>query len=257
MLRLLLVLMVFSSEASVLDLKQQYLSKGGSAKAFAHLECAYKRNAGRSFRTKPIVKDERFIPRCNILEGGTNMVSANRTDVAVIVDYTKKGSEKRLFIIDGRNQIVTSHYVSHGSFRANIKNRTLRQNQNSLDWVKYFSNEEGSNASPSGLFITGKGYQGIWKGPKGDKYSMVLHGIEPGVNDMSCERTIVMHGNQNVRERGFSKGAREMSHGCFMVDYNIVNQMVGRLMGTNNQGGAYFFAYGPREAEMDASAYCR
>lgn len=254
---ILFTIFIFNSNASVLELKDKYLALGGNSKAFEHLKCVFKNSIGKSFDTKRIVKNDLLIPRCNELEGNSNSISVNKSNVAVIVDYTKKGSEKRMFILDGYHGIVSSHYVSHGSFQADIFNKKLRPMKNSLDWAKYFSNEEGSKASATGLYITGKSYQGHWKGPKGDKFSMVLHGVEPQVNDMACERTIVMHGNEDIRESGYRKGARQMSNGCFMVDYKLVNKMVRRLQGSANAGGSVFFVYGPREAAMDASAYCQ
>lgn len=254
--KLIFCTLILNTNASVVNLERAYLEKGGNPKAFKHLKCIYKSKLGKSFDTKRIVKYNKLIPRCNEIEGGSNSISVNRSDVAVIVDYTKKGSERRMFIIDGHHGVVSSHFVSHGAFQADIFNKQLRPQKNNLDWAKYFSNEEGSRASATGLYITGQAYQGNWKGPKGDKFSMVLHGVEGGINDMACERTIVMHGNEDIRESGWKKGARQMSAGCFMVDYNLVNRMVSRLRGSERAGGSVFFVHGPREEALDSSAYC-
>jgi hypothetical protein len=160
------------------------------------------------------------------MTNGENLLEINRPNVAVIVDYTQTSDNRRFFLLNTDEGTVQTFYTSHGRYKAWRTNTRLRHNKNTIREIKYYSNRKGSNASSSGLFITGKRYQGSWRGNEGDKFSMVLHGVEKKNNDNACERTVVMHGNYKINESGENEGINVMSSGCFMMDYEYVNKLV-------------------------------
>jgi hypothetical protein len=81
-----------------------------------------------------------------------------------------------MWVIDMSARRVLFHtHVAHG--------------QGSGDnYATRFSNVGGSHASSLGLYLTGDTYQG------GNGYSLLLDGLEPGVNDNARSRSIVVHG---------------------------------------------------------------
>lgn len=99
---------------------------------------------------------------------------ANRRFMTII-DYTQPSTRKRLFLIDMYSGDVTRFLVSHG------------KNSGEL-YARRFSNRPDSYESPRGFFMTGPEYYGT-RGP-----SMLLYGLQKGINDNSLAREIVMHG---------------------------------------------------------------
>jgi hypothetical protein len=99
---------------------------------------------------------------------------ANRRFITII-DYTQPSTSKRLFLIDLAKGNVTRLLVSHG------------KNSGKL-YATRFSNRPDSFETPKGFFVTGAEYYG----PHGP--SMVLYGLQKGINDNSYYRKIVMHG---------------------------------------------------------------
>ena len=95
------------------------------------------------------------------------------------LDYTEPSTSKRLFLIDLYSWDVTRLLVSHG------------KNSGKL-YATRFSNRPDSLETPRGFFITGAEYYG----PHGP--SMVLYGLQKGINDNSYYRKIVMHGASYV-----------------------------------------------------------
>lgn len=246
-------------------LEEAFLSKGGDPKSLSHLKCFIRKYSQAQFKVKKV---NQLGERCNQLESGGRFLTVGNMNRAVIVDYNKTSDKRRLFILNfdqtGPN-IVQPLFTSHGRFgNTSRSNTTPGKNRNTVKEIKYYSNKKGSNASPSGFAITGRSYIGRWSGPDGRRQSMVIHGIEKNINDNSCERAIVMHGNSYIHEIGSHQGVRRMSSGCYMLDYSIVNKIVNQLRGPggdlnpseNTAGGVIFFTYGPREKELAEDFYC-
>jgi hypothetical protein len=93
-----------------------------------------------------------------------------------IIDYSKPSSEKRLWVVDLKNnKVLFNTYVSHG--------------KNSGDLMATsFSNQPGSLKSSIGVFLTDQPYVG------NNGYSLRLSGLEQGINDNAFNRDIVVHG---------------------------------------------------------------
>jgi hypothetical protein len=109
-------------------------------------------------------------------EGYFNRTPGRRRDVLTIIDFTKPSTEPRLWVIDVPGRRVLFHtWVAHG--------------QGSGDnYATRFSNLHGSHQSSLGLYLTGETYNG------GNGYSLLLEGLDPGVNDNARSRSVVIHG---------------------------------------------------------------
>lgn len=102
--------------------------------------------------------------------------SERRREVLTFIDFTKPSTERRMWVIDMlEKRVLFNTHVAHG--------------QGSGDnYATKFSNVNGSHQSSLGLYLTGGTYNG------GNGYSMLLDGLEPGVNDNARSRAIVVHG---------------------------------------------------------------
>ncbi|TNF01447.1 MAG: hypothetical protein EP326_04255 [Deltaproteobacteria bacterium] len=231
------------------SLEKLYLSKGGNPLAFKHLNCISNRLEVEKFENKKV--KGQLKGWCNEITNGENLIEISRPDTAVIVDYTQTSDKRRFFLLNSTEGTVQSFYVSHGRFKASRSNTTLKKNKNTIKEIKYYNNKINSNASSSGLMISGKRYQGKWRGNEGDKWSLGIYGIEKDINDNVCERSVVMHGNYKVNEAGENEGVKIMSSGCFMMDYDYINKLVDRI-----EEGAIFFVFSERESAFSADHYC-
>lgn len=266
------LLMIFISFLAVLpasarglstQVKQEFLRKGGSPKALNHLDCFLHNYRHADFH----LKKANMSSRCNQMADQHQTINVNNTDHVVIVDFTKPSHQRRLFVLDVENPkppYVQSYYVSHGSYKADYKNTVEGPNKNTIEWGQYFSNVYGSNASSTGFYITGHTYQGRWSGANKDKFSLIVHGVSTNRNDNACDRAIIVHGFEDIKESGPNQGVHAMSFGCFMVDYAVVNQLIAQIRGGGGDyhpkedrlGGVVFFAYGPTEARQANNYYC-
>ncbi len=102
--------------------------------------------------------------------------ACRRKDILTLIDFTKPSTEPRLWVIDmaARRVLITSH-VAHGRGSGD-------------NFATSFSNESGSHKSSLGVYLTENTYNG------GNGYSLVLNGLEPGVNDNAKSRAVVVHG---------------------------------------------------------------
>ena len=140
-----------------------------------------------------------------------------------IADFSKPSNEERLFIIDMNiMQVVVKSLVAHGR-----NSGTKMANQ--------FSNRYASFQSSLGFYITG----GIYKGKHGA--SLILEGIEKGINDQAKDRAIVIHGadyvsNQLIKQQGYIG----RSLGCPAVPNNQVVEIINTI-----KGASCLFVYAP------------
>lgn len=97
-------------------------------------------------------------------------------EILTLIDFSKPSTEERLYVIDMQEkELLYASHVSHG--------------RNSGDnWATSFSNEPGSYKSSLGFYRTDGTYQGK------NGYSLLLNGLEKGINDKARERAVVMHG---------------------------------------------------------------
>ncbi|WII70868.1 murein L,D-transpeptidase catalytic domain family protein [Bdellovibrio sp. 22V] len=170
----------------------------------------------RVFEFLDLNADKKFKLKLN--EETTTKKIANK-DYAVIVDFSKPSSEKRLYFMNLKNGGVEKYYVAHGV-------------NSGEDRAVSFSNEIDSRKSSLGFYITGS----IYTGKHGE--SLYLHGLEK-TNDLAFKRDIVMHGAKYVSLEFLEKyGRMGRSWGCPAVS-EAVNKKLLPLI----KGGAVFYAY--------------
>lgn len=138
-----------------------------------------------------------------------------------IADMSLASNHPRLYIIDmERQELLLKTFVSHGK-------------NSGLLFAKQFSNSVGSFQSSLGFYVTGKPYQG-----KHGK-SLVLKGMESGINDKAEQRAIVLHG-ADYANQGFvnQQGYLGRSLGCPAVPNNQVEEIIQAI-----QGASCLFVY--------------
>lgn len=107
---------------------------------------------------------------------GAQMVERRNQEIITLIDFTKPSTEERLYVLDVRHKkLLFSSLVSHGK-------------NSGGNYATSFSNEVNSYKSSLGFFVTEHTYQGK------NGYSLVLDGLEKGINDRAKERAIVVHG---------------------------------------------------------------
>lgn len=128
---------------------------------------------------------------------GYGLIRDRSKDVLVVIDYTKPSSEKRMCVINmAEKKVLFQTYVAHGR-------------NSGLKYATSFSNTPGSHQSSLGFYVTENTYQGR------NGYSLILHGIEKGINDRARERAIVIHGAEYCNPDIISSSGRlGRSHGC-------------------------------------------
>ncbi len=230
------------------EVAKQFKNAGGPSKALAQVKCFYDKHQNTQF-SAPRPTDDRFNSRCyshQTLGLGSDRYFA-------VIDYNKSGFSRRFFLVDRESASVESIAVAHGRYKAgyiNIFNGPLK---NTLKNARYFSNEIDSNASSTGFFIAAQQYSGNWG------KSLVLHGLEEGINHNACERAIVVHGSDYVS----LSSAKAMSSGCPMIAHTMIDRVRETLGGEKVseddislvKSGGLVYIYGPREASLSDN-YC-
>lgn len=154
---------------------------------------------------------------------GYKKIEQRRKDILTLIDFSKPSTEQRLFVIDMKaKQVLFATVVSHG--------------KNSGDnYATSFSNEEGSLKSSLGFYLTGETYKGR------NGYSLILDGLEKGINDRARQRAIVMHGaaysNPSVIR---ANGRLGRSFGCPAVPQALSRPIIDAI-----KGGSVLYIYAP------------
>lgn len=212
-------------------------------KALSHVQCFFEKHDKTIFHKK--ISYTGAENRCS----GSPEITLDKKRVFALIDYTAPSDDKRMFLIDRETGAISKMAVAHGRYNASMINTHLSYNKNSVKWARYFSNELGSNAPSSGFFVSGIEYDGKFG------RSMVLHGLEEGVNDNACERAVVIHKHLMVTE----SSARLLSAGCPMISKNYIDHVINLLEGNYNPdngvetNGSVVFIYGEREKNWAAS----
>lgn len=129
-----------------------------------------------------------------------NQYNPVRKDYVIIIDYTKNISQERLYVINMKTkEVVISSRVSH----AFLSGMLIPSD---------YSNQPGSNKSSKGNFITKGTYNGFFG------YSMVIKGLDKGINDKAESRAIIFHSDKKM-DYLWSKG-------CFATPEDINNKII-------------------------------
>lgn len=147
--------------------------------------------------------------------------AAGSDDLLTIIDYSLPSTQRRLWVLDLKHGDVLFHeLVAHGRGSGD-------------NYATSFSNLDNSHQTSLGLFVTGGTYTG------GNGYSMILKGLDSGVNDNAEARHIVMHGawyvsNDQVR----SQGRLGRSWGCPALSQDMAPRVIDTI-----KGGTFVFSY--------------
>lgn len=140
-----------------------------------------------------------------------------------IIDFSKPSKEKRLFILDLKNEkIVKNTLVAHGM-------------KSGVYIAESFSNKRLSNKSSLGFYLTKETYEGK------HGYSLRIDGLSKGLNDNARKRAIVIHGADYVSESFIQKNGRlGRSFGCPALSDNETEEIIDLI-----KNGSCLYIYHP------------
>jgi len=160
--------------------------------------------------------------RQSLIQQAKHYLSRNpggfRSDVLVVVDFTKHSRNKRFFIVDLKSNRIEAWKTAHGS-GSDPGNTGVPQR---------FSNRHGSKMSSIGFYRTAETYYGKYG------YSLRIDGLS-GTNSQARARAVVIHPSKYVREGG----GVGRSWGCMSLDSRYSKHIIDRI-----KGGALIYAYG-------------
>ncbi len=137
---------------------------------------------------------------------------ANRK-ILTVIDYSKRSTDARMFIVNLESGKVRALRVSHGAGSDPEKDGWANPDK--------FSNVEGSHATSLGFFLTAETYYGK------HGYSLRLDGLSK-TNSNARARAIVIHGATYVKEATVIQGR---SWGCPAVAMEVRDEVVNTLKG--------------------------
>lgn len=142
------------------------------------------------------------------LEGAALLEPKNR-DIITLLDFTKPSNEERFYVLDLKNKkLLYKSLVAHGR-------------NSGTKYATSFSNKTSSYQSSPGFYIT----EGTYQGRNG--YSMIINGMEKGINDNAKSRAVVVHGADYVTPQiAQSRGWIGRSHGCPALPREINKEVI-------------------------------
>ena len=166
---------------------------------------------------------------------GYNRMGSFDKNILTVIDFTKPSTEKRLFVIDLKlKKVLFISYVAHG--------------RNSGEkYATSFSNREGSFKSSLGFYNTENTYYGK------NGYSLVLDGLERGINDKAKERAIVMHGATYADPSTIrSCGRLGRSLGCPALPLAVSKKIIDTI-----KGGTLLYIHGDDKTYASRSTFIK
>lgn len=152
---------------------------------------------------------------------GHACIERKNKDIVTIIDFSKPSTEKRLAVLDMKQRkLLFSSLVAHGK-------------NSGGNYAVSFSNVNGSHKSSLGFYVTENTYQGK------NGYSLILNGLEKGINDRAKERAIVMHGAAYANPAVIGRGGRlGRSFGCPALPQALTKPIINAI-----KGGTLLFIY--------------
>lgn len=152
-------------------------------------------------------------------------------EIMTLVDFTKPSTQERLYVLDLKQEkILFASHVAHG--------RNSGQN-----FATSFSNKSGSYQSSLGFYLT----EGTYQGKNG--YSLILDGLEKGINDNAKSRAIVMHGAKYANPSVIGGSGRlGRSLGCPALPPSINKPVIDTI-----KNGSVLFIYGNDNSYVEKS----
>lgn len=170
----------------------------------------------------------------NAYKGYQYLISQDKIanqDLLTICDYSQPSDQKRLYVIDLKNNLIAYNtYVAHG-------------HNSGADMATSFSNLISSNKSSLGFLVTAETYEGH------NGYSMRFDGMEKGINNNVRPRDVVMHGSAYVCDDRAKNGIlMGRSWGCPAIASTECRQIIDEI-----KGGTCFYIYSPNAIYMHQS----
>ncbi len=152
---------------------------------------------------------------------GYKKLNNQNNSLLTLIDFNLPSTEKRMYVLDmAQKEVLFVTYVSHG--------RNSGEN-----YATSFSNRNGSHQSSLGFYRTAGTYQG------GNGYSLLLDGLEKGINDQARPRAIVIHGADYCSEAVIrSSGRLGRSFGCPALPKELAKPIINTI-----KGGSLLFIY--------------
>ena len=132
----------------------------------------------------------------------------NRNYIA-IADMTQHSSKKRLYVINMTTGLVNTYLVAHGK----------NSDKNDDGYPEAFSNQEGSNMTSLGFYLTDATYIGK------HGLSLRLLGLQ-STNNNALKRAVVMHGADYVNPSHTGR-----SFGCPAIENKYIKTLIPALKG--------------------------
>lgn len=152
---------------------------------------------------------------------GYKKLNIQNNPLLTLIDFSLPSTEKRMYVLDlEKKEVLFVSYVSHG--------RNSGEN-----YATSFSNRNGSYQSSLGFYRTSGTYLG------GNGYSLLLDGLEEGINDQARFRAIVIHGVDYCSEAAIrSSGRLGRSFGCPALPRELATPIINTI-----KGGSLLFIY--------------
>lgn len=143
----------------------------------------------------------------------TQLLSAKKA-IITIIDFSKKSSQKRLWIVDLKeNKLLFNTLVAHGQ-------------GSGLDMATNFSNLPNSHQNSLGFYVTSETYFGK------HGLSMKLEGMDKGFNTNARDRAVVVHGAEYVSQSFVDQTGRlGRSHGCPALPVELTETIINTIKG--------------------------
>jgi hypothetical protein len=156
--------------------------------------------------------------------------------VITIADLSQSSCNKRLYVIDlARRVLLFNTYVAHGRNTGG-------------EFARYFSNAAGSLKTSLGFFVTRAEITGQSVG-----LSLLLEGVEKGINDNALSREIIMHGASYATEAFIRKTGRlGRSWGCPALPPDLIKPVIETI-----RTGTCLFIYQKDTDYLNRSALLR
>ena len=166
---------------------------------------------------------------------GYNKINVKNKDIMTLIDFSKPSTEERFYVFDMHNKkLLFSTHVSHGK-------------KSGENYATSFSNKPGSRKSSPGFFITENSY---YSGRNG--YSLILNGLEKGINDKARQRSIVIHGADYCDPSLTESGRLGRSFGCPAIPIDINQPIIDTI-----KDGTLLYIYAEDKNYLNTSKFIR
>lgn len=152
--------------------------------------------------------------------------------VLTIIDFSQSSTKKRMYVIDLYKKVLLFNtYVAHGKNTGD-------------EFAQRFSNIPGTFQSSLGFYLTENMSIGSKVG-----LSLLLKGLEQGINDKAREREIIIHGADYATEDFIKKTGRlGRSYGCPSLPPDVIKPVAETI-----KNGSLLFIYSPDKDYLQKS----